>query len=351
MAKIPRWFKIPLLMLLVAILAVLTVGFVYEQVGRAHDARNLPPRIGRAVNVNGRSMNLYCSGEGTPTVIFESGGDEPGYSWLPVQPKVAQFTRACWYDRAGIGWSDPPPQPRTSASITGDLHELLRAAGEKPPYVLVGASVGGEYVRVFAARFPAEVAGMVLVDSSHPDQHEPAFMLGPMNRMSSTERRLICAATPLAVRFGLLRFLLPRSRQSSATPGFTAEEARILNTLEDQPRSVAAAGEQSCAATRGGAVIEEGGTGNPEVDGAARRAGILDDRPLVVLTAGRYFAPDDPLMAKEAANFHDVWVHQLQASLARLSTRGRQIVVENAGHVIEYDAPDRVVDAVRDVVQ
>lgn len=123
-----RWLRIIALSILGCVVLIAAAGFIYEQIGRARDARLSSPRIGKAYSVNGHSLNLYCSGSGSPTVVFESGGNAPGYSWLPVQPKVAQFTRACWYDRAGVGWSDPPVKVRNSTNIADDLHELLLAA-------------------------------------------------------------------------------------------------------------------------------------------------------------------------------------------------------------------------------
>jgi pimeloyl-ACP methyl ester carboxylesterase len=342
--------RIVALSLLVLVAVLVLTGFVYERIERVRDARRVSPQIGLSYRVNGHSMNLYCSGAGSPTVVLEAGGNFPGYSWTPVQPKIAQFARACWYDRAGVGWSGPPAGVRTSANIAEDLHELLRAAGEHAPYVFVGASVGGEYSRIYAARYPDEAAGIVLVDSSVPDQHEPAFMLGPMNRMSIRQRRFMCAAFPWMVNLGIMRQLIPRPR-SSHRPGFTPEQAMLLATLQAQPTAFRAQSDQTCAATHGGEIVEDGGTGNPEVDDAARRAGSLGDRPLIVLTAGRYDKPDNPVEAKQAAEFHDVWIHQLQASLARLSTRGKQIVVDKADHGIAEEAPEVVIEAVRSVVE
>ena len=127
----------------------------------------------------------------TPVVILESGGGQGGYGWRKVQSGVAQFTTVCWYDRAGEGWSDPVSFARSSASIVSDLHELLQHAAIPGPYVLVGHSVGGEYVRIYANRFPSEVAGVVLVDSSHPDQREPPAMLSPINRNHSLSFEVI----------------------------------------------------------------------------------------------------------------------------------------------------------------
>src|SRR5579872_6467909 len=158
-----KWVRRLSCAFLTLLVLALLVGFTYEQVGRGRDASQLPPRIGQAVDIGGRTLNLYCAGQGTPTVILEPGGNSPGYSQLSLQSKMAAFTRTCWYDRAGVGWSDPPSSPRTSISIVTDLHEALLRAGVLPPYVMAGGSVGGEYVRIYTARYPIEVAGLVLV--------------------------------------------------------------------------------------------------------------------------------------------------------------------------------------------
>jgi pimeloyl-ACP methyl ester carboxylesterase len=337
-----KWVRRLSCVFLTLLVLALLVGFTYEQVGRARDASQLPPRVGQAVDIGGRTLNLYCSGQGTPTVILETGGNSPGYSLLVEQSKMAAFTRACWYDRAGVGWSDPPSSPRTSASIVSDLHEALQRAGVLPPYVMAGGSVGGEYVHIYAARYPSDVAGLVFVDSSVPDMHEPDFALSPLNRMSGRTRHLICMALPAMVRFGIVRFVASRERPFSSG----TEQAKILAKLEAQPKAFRTDAEQACAATDEGRMVPREGGGNPDINDAARNAGSLGDRPLVVLTAGRYWAPDG--FEKEAAEYHEIWVHQLQASLVRLSTRGQQIVVD-AGHGME-ESPDSIVTAVRHVV-
>jgi pimeloyl-ACP methyl ester carboxylesterase len=340
-----QWIQRIAFAFLTLLALALLVGFTYEQIGRGRDARQLPPRVGRAIDVGGRSLNLYCSGQGTPTVILETGGNSPGYEWLLQQSKMAVFTRACWYDRAGVGWSDPPSSPRTSASVVNDLHEVLQRAGVLPPYVMAGGSVGGEYVHIYTARYPSDVAGLVLIDSSVPDMHEPDFALSPLNRMSSSTRHLICMALPVASRFGIVRFMVSKERRA-APPDFTPEQARVLSKLEAQPKAFTTDAEQACAATNEGRIVPREGGGNPDINDAARNAGSLGDRPLVVLTAGRYWAPDG--FEKEAAEYHEIQVHQLQASLVRLSTRGRQVVVD-AGHGME-ESPDSIVVAVREVV-
>jgi pimeloyl-ACP methyl ester carboxylesterase len=121
------------------------------------------------VDVGGRNLHLQCTGSGAPTVLFESGLGEGYYVWSRVQPEVAKTHRACSYDRAGIGFSDPSPTRRSVASLVDDLHLLLAKSGEKPPFILVGHSLGGLLVRRYAARFPDEVSALVLVDSAHED--------------------------------------------------------------------------------------------------------------------------------------------------------------------------------------
>ena len=113
-------------------------------------------------------------------MVFEGAGHTAGYAWSGLQAEAAKFTRSCWYDRAGYGWSDPGPSPRTFRAIASDLHALLRAAGVPPPYVLVGATAGAFHVRVYNSLYPDEVAGAVLIHADDPDvfAHEPAFMKG-----------------------------------------------------------------------------------------------------------------------------------------------------------------------------
>jgi pimeloyl-ACP methyl ester carboxylesterase len=331
--------------LLTAMVVALLWGFAYEQVGRARDASQLPPRVGQAVDLGGRTLNLYCSGQGSPTVILETGGNSPGYTWLLLQSKMAEFTRACWYDRAGVGWSDPPSLPRTSASIVSDLHQALHRARVLPPYVMAGGSVGGEYVHIYTARYPSDVAGLVLIDSATPDMHEPDFYLSPINRMSGSSRHLICVALPVMARFGMIRLLASRERRPSP-PDFTPEQASVLAKLEAQPKAFRTDAEQACAATDRGRIVPREGGGNPDINAATRNAGGLGDRPLVVLTAGRYWAPHG--FEKEAAEYHEIQVHQLQARLARLSTRGRQVIVDAEHDMAE--SPNSIVTTVRQVV-
>lgn len=339
------------IVVMAALILLLVTGVIYEQIGRTRDAKRLPPRIGKAVDLgDGRTMNIFCSGEGSPKVIFENGGHGLGYEWINVQPEVAKFTRACWYDRAGTGWSDPPRETRTSETVTADEHELLRRAGVEPPYILVGASIGGEYARIFTSKFPNEVAGLVFSDSSHPDQKEPAPMRGPVNKLPVWVRKTLCIGRPFAENVGLVRLLLPN--RVFTPPQLTPEQRATYAALTRNPQSTYVAGAQGCKATNNGAINRPDGTGNPDIDDAARNSGSLGDRPLIVLVGGRDSVPtnsQDP-EEREVAEFRRVWINELQPQLARLSTRGKEIVVPNAGHGIGFESPGAVVNAVREVV-
>lgn len=319
---------------LLLLVVLLFVGITYEQIGERLDRKRFP-QVGRSVDIGGRSLNIYCSGEGGPAVILDTGGSAPGYENLVFQRRVAQFTRACWFDRAGLGWSDPSPVEQTSAAIAEDLHALLHAADVPPPHVLVGSSFSGFNVRVFAGKYPSEVAGAVLVDSAHEDQYryEPRATLAPVNRLPKQIRNLLCAGVPLAARVGLVRLLLKTSQPPRNTPpGFTAEQAATFQGLELQTKSFVAAAVCN---------FEE------KVSAQMRAAGNLGNRPLIVLTAGQPFRVGDPEADKELVAFHEMWVGQFQAQLARLSTRGQQVIVENSGHAID---PDAVLKAIHEVV-
>ena len=167
-----RWIKRIVLGALALVALVLGAGLVYEQWSRWSAARRFPPP-GHLVEVEGRSSHLNCTGEGTPTVVLEAGLDSIGaLAWVNVQPEIARTARVCSYDRAGIGWSERRAGSRDAVRIAEELHALLAAASESPPYVMVGHSLGGPLVRVFADRFKAEVVGLVFIDSSHPEQLE-----------------------------------------------------------------------------------------------------------------------------------------------------------------------------------
>ena len=164
-----------LLVWIVAALCLIVVlacaGAVYQWAALRRD-RRLNPMPGQLVDVGGYRMHIYCTGQGSPTVILDAGLGDTWLAWYKVQPLIARFTRVCSYDRAGMGWSDPSPKPRTVEVMARELHRLLRNAGVGPPYVLVGHSFGGMVVRMFAGLYRDDGAAVVLVDSVSPDQDQ-----------------------------------------------------------------------------------------------------------------------------------------------------------------------------------
>jgi pimeloyl-ACP methyl ester carboxylesterase len=329
-SSLKRRTRLALKIAAIVMLSLVIAGIAYEQVGERKDRKRYP-QIGRSVNIGGRTLNIYCSGLGDPTVVLESGGHTAGYSWVLVQPQIAQFTRACWYDRAGYGWSDPGAFPRTGNAIASDLHALLRSAGIPAPYVLVGSNFGGFSVRVYNGLYPGEVAGMVLLDGVNPDQfaYEPHEAKGMLARLPRPVQRFVCAGDPILGRIGLARLCL-RHRLWSSTPppAMTTEEWTEVEQLSFQLTGYIASWSESCS-------LEENSV-------EARLAGNLGDRPLVVLTSAKAYGED--------AASNELWVHKLQAELVGLSTRGRQVIVPSRGFGIEASAPGAVIEAARDVV-
>ena len=244
----------------------------------------------------GRKLHLSCSGTsaaGSPTVVLESGAGNDSSSWNRVQPEVAQFVRVCSYDRAGLGRSDPVSAPRTIVAVTEDLHTLLANAKVSGPYVLVGHSLGGILVRLYASYYPAEVVGMVLVDSAHEDEPDRGIALIPPDTFKEMLKKL--GPDDLVVQ----------SRENIASCSIRT----VMNALNWHA-----------------------------------------DIPLVVLTQGRPYGPDMfavPSMAPKAYQLH----LELQRDLASRSSRGKQVIAEKSDHFIQQDQPELVIDAVARVVR
>jgi alpha/beta hydrolase fold len=314
------------------ILTLILAGVIYEQIGEWRDRKRYP-QIGHSVNIGGRTLNIYCSGEGDPAVVFESGGHTAGYSWIAIQPEVARFTRACWYDRAGYGWSDGGPSPRTFKAIANDLHRLLHAAAVPYPYVLAGATAGAFHVRVYNGLYPNEVAGAVLIHASDPDvfAHEPEYMKGSLASLPPILQRIGCTAVaPVMLRSGLLRLMgNPGAGRPFGLATLNRDQQPELNFLSSNPGTVQTEGE--------GCVLSES---MAEV----RAAGNFGNRPLLVLVGSHPFRAPAPQYAKATEALNDYWFHQLQPRLAALSTSGRLVVDDKA------EGPASVIRAVREVV-
>lgn len=310
--------------LLLALLVAVT-GVGWEQWIRAKLDRDMQPP-GQLVMVDGRAMHLRCAGQGSPLILLEAGfGAEGSASWDPVFDELSEISRVCAYDRAGILWSAPGPRPRDAYQVVEELHTLLTSANETPPFVLVGHSLGGLFARVYTAVYADEVAGLVFVDASHPDQLE---------RMPPEVVEAMESAMPPLIAMRLL----------AATGALRWMTVGVGGGADGNTRPVQARLPQSVAGLSGEASALE------IIAAQAGELSSLGDRPLVVLAAGliENVPPELPPEVAERVQ-NEIWP-ALQREAAALSTRGEFRLVEDASHYIHYQRPEVVVEAVRDVV-
>jgi pimeloyl-ACP methyl ester carboxylesterase len=272
----------------------------------AAPTRATPP--GRFVEVGGHRLHLNCRGEGSPTVVFDSGLGGSSLDWARVHPRVAKLTRACAYDRAGYGWSDPGPNPRDSVRIAAELAELLERGGVPPPYVLVGHSFGGFNVRMFAAEHPDAIAALVLIDSSHERQFDEFDEAGLPSVAPRSGQIVI--ENPNTVPSGLPSELLPLARSFTLRPGFVAALRSELGNLRRSAQEL--------------------------------RNARLPDVPLVVIS--HRIDEDGPSVRRDRLWFG------LQQELATRTSEGRLVVANTRDHYVQLADPDVVVSAIEDVV-
>jgi pimeloyl-ACP methyl ester carboxylesterase len=304
-------------MIFVLIAGLALVGAGYEAIAARGDAQAYPAP-GQLVDVGGYSLHILCVGTGSPTVVLDAGLGGTSLDWNLVQTQIGQTTRVCAYDRAGMGWSESGPAPRTPARIAGELHTLLGNAGIAGPYILVGHSLAGKNVRMFALQYPHEVAGMVLVDtrSEYVDEHTSVAEAQAFQQGVAAQGNLYGLARTL----GLVRLF---GASLEGTPAMTTE-MRLKMALF-------ASGERGLDVTAAEALQRA------TDDGQLQTAPALGDLPLIVLAAG------------ESMEHLPYWP-EAQLRMAESSTNGRLIVAEGSGHAIHAEQPALVIDAVHQVV-
>jgi pimeloyl-ACP methyl ester carboxylesterase len=297
---------------ILSVLMVLALaGWIYEPMAEAADAKAYPPP-GQMVDVGGYRLHIHCTGSSSPTVVIETGWGDSSASWGWVQPEVAKTTRVCTYDRAGMGWSEASPQPRVAREYAKELHTLLAKANETGPYVLVGHSMGGFSVLVYAHDYPAEVSGLVLIDAQDlPTSNGAAPTPAPKPGENSLPS--------LLARIGLVRLL-----------------ADPLGSVENLPEGDKQAYTASAVAPRGVQAFANEGMGMSEGGAQARAVTTLGTLPLIVLSRGK------DLDAKHTT---------AQARLLQLSTDSQQLFAEQSGHPIMIEQPEAAVGAILKMVE
>lgn len=304
-------------------LLVLLAGLVFEQIAERRDARRFPPP-GRIVAAGGRNLHLLCQGGGAgPTIVIEQGAGSPSIFWWPIQRTLAKSARVCTYDRAGYLWSASLGLGRSITARVDDLHSLLVDSGLPGPFVLVAHSYGGLLVGQLARRYPELLAGIVFVDS--PDERA---IYGGKHLAQTKQMLRIVAVMAFAARFGVLRFFNPMVAGLPAE--FGAADLSALRSLTARPSAPSAMVDDFGSLQRASA--EEKRPAAP---------GSLGAIPISVVSHGVPYPP--PFDALE-----DGWSESL-ARLAALSSNSELVIAERSSHMIPFEQPDVVIDAIRRV--
>jgi pimeloyl-ACP methyl ester carboxylesterase len=313
------------LLILILVLSILT--YVAGAFAKSKLMRENPPP-GQLVDVDGFKMHLYCTGEGSPTVILTSGLDDFSIMWSLVQPEIAKTTRVCSYDRAGLGWSEASPSPRTSGDMVNELHSLLVNANIEKPYVLVGHSFGGALMQLYAHIYPDEVTGMVLVDAA-PDE---LFVRVPRWRDA------------IDGKLGLYKTLAPMSWFGLLA--FTPESIPNRGMSEDvlaQYRAIAVSTDYFQTAVLENEAFE---SNLAEVRNANM---VLNDLPLIVISRGYW----DAMPGFSEIENEQAWQEwqKMQMELLSLSSNSRQVIATQSEHHIQLQEPNIVVSSILEIVE
>lgn len=282
----------------------------------------------------GRRLNLYCLGDGSPTVVFDSGLGDSTVAWGLVQPAIAKKTRACSYDRAGLAFSDAATRPNDAKNDAEDLHALLRAAHVAPPYILVGHSAAGMAERIFADHYRDEVVGMVIVDGSHEDQARREWAIGPGSKakwdalndprcLDAAKKGAIAKSDPVYKKCVIDEAIEPRYSQ-------TVRDA-VLKYAATLKWQMANASEKSSVF-------------DASADETRATRKDFGDMPIIVLTHAPHPWPKDWTQALQ--DRHTLIWEDMHNKVAAMSTHGVNEIVPRAGHYIQYDRPEIVIDAI-----
>jgi len=318
----------------------------------AQQSTAAPPPTGRLVNVDGHRMHLYCTGQGSPTVILQIGSGAFSFDWGLVQPEIAKFTRVCSYDRAGDAWSELGPQPRTLRQRVYELHTLLANAQISPPFVLVGHSGGGYIIRLYQAQYKSEVVGMVLAECGHEDSL--AFINGKLVR----ERELSKGRTIPDVRTSMTE------SEKTIAPDVLKQIEKVMQLFGkpviDPPYDKLSPDVQQirlwALARPEHFLAEENPFSGEELSAMyaerLKTESPLGDLPLIVLhrEVGGYKPIPGQITPEQVKQLETERLAHNQ-DLVRLSRNSAHIIARNSTHDIHLDRPELVIDAIREVVE
>ena len=313
--RITEWVLLSFAVLVCAFLA----GSTIYNAAALRYYRAIYSPSGKIYSVNGHDMHLYCTGAGSPTIILDAGLGDDSLAWAKVQPELSKTTRVCSYDRAGMGWSTPGPDPRDADTIASELHALLQQAGVSDPIVLMGHSAAGVYIRGYATRYPQNVVGLIFVDGAAPlqDDHGSAEL-----RAAMSIHRYQYYSFAMVLAMGLERL----TGDCSAGPGEGPAATRIAQ-LE--------CGKQISAIWREYTTFHRSGE-------ETINTGPYGDLPVLIFSRDTQLDKQSMhLPPKLAPEKSAVW-DQDQEALKHLSTRSRRIIAKGSGHHIPDDRTDLI---------
>lgn len=307
-------------------------GVMYQYVSTQYENYQYPP-IGKMIDVGGYKLHINEMGTSNgPSVILDAGMGCNSLDWSLVQPKIAQFARVYSFDRAGYGWSDAAPSARTSENSVGELHTLLQKAEIPGPYIYVGHSFGGVNGRLYASKYPQDIAGIVLVDSGHEDQ---LTKLPENPYMKFLEQKKLVNAFAYSGIVRLLNYLPAVQKNFEMIP----EKIRSLYFS------------QRLKAKHIKAMCDEAVAFKESLAQLKASKGDLSNMPLIVISAGKMPTQEETgLSTEDLENMNRGWA-ELQKDLATKSTKSRHIIAQNSGHMIPHHQPEIIVDAVRDMIK
>jgi len=326
-----------LLAWVVMVILSIPVGLAYQAIATAIDDRRYPAP-GELVDIGSTRLHIYCAGEGSPTVIFESGMSDSGYTWATILQQTADKTRVCLYDRPGLGWSDPNDKLFFSEDVAKNLNILLENAGITPPYILVGHSIGGVYIRSYYHQHPENVLGMVFVDSTHENE-ATYYQKSEAEEEEDSAYKTMLNLCEFIARIGILRItgvMGSLLEDSNLSPRVQRAAVSRLNRVSYC---------QGVRREKESSDVDVSQTDPPE---------SLGDLPLIVISGAKalnpvrnrfYIGPVPPKQRKNTV----VW-QEIQKDLTSLSSNSKQVLAYQSGHYIHWDQPDLVISAINEML-